>query len=292
MNSDNRLKTVAGLSGLWDGAPINRTRAGDGAFTLRGRRLAAHMMLQPVAARPLLSDPVAARQGFLARFLVTEPPSAIGGRLRRGHAAASDATIAAFAARLRTILETDPPVQDGAPHILTPRRLPLSAGASELLWGFYAVIERAQGPEGDLAEVRPFASKSAEQACRIAAVLTLWADLGADEVTAEAMGWGVTLAQFHLGEAKRLADIASVAADIERAERLRVWLLESWAKPEVLPSDVVRRGPNPLRDSRAANAALALLEQHGWLRRLPAGSLVRDKARKLAFAVVRPDHVV
>ncbi len=26
MNSDNRLKTCAGLSGLWDGSPINRTR--------------------------------------------------------------------------------------------------------------------------------------------------------------------------------------------------------------------------------------------------------------------------
>ena len=292
MNADNRLKTVAGLSGLWDGAPINRTRAGDGAFTLRGRRLAAHMMLQPVAARPLLSDPVAARQGFLARFLVTEPPSAIGRRLRRGHAAASDAAIAAFSARLRCVLETDPPVQDGAPQVLTPRRLPLSPGAGELLWGFYAAIETAQGPEGDLAEVRPFASKGAEQACRIAAVLTLWDDLGAVEVTAQAMAWGVTLAQFHLGEAKRLAEVASVAADIERAERLRVWLLDHWSEPEVLPSDVQRRGPNPFRDSRTANAALAILEQHGWLHRLPADARVRGKSRKVAFRIARAGHVV
>ena len=49
----------------------------------------------------------------------------------------------------------------------------------------------------------------------------------------------------------------------------------------LLPSDVLRSGPNALRDSRTANAALASLEQHGWLRRLPAGSMVRDKARKL-----------
>jgi hypothetical protein len=72
----NRIKTlilerIAGISplpddrtgrrrGCGDGAPINRTRVGDGAFTLRGRRLAAHMMLQSVAARPPLSDPVAA----------------------------------------------------------------------------------------------------------------------------------------------------------------------------------------------------------------------------------------
>ena len=33
MNSDNRLKTMAGLSRLWNGEPIDRTRAGDGATT-------------------------------------------------------------------------------------------------------------------------------------------------------------------------------------------------------------------------------------------------------------------
>jgi hypothetical protein len=33
MNAENRTKTMAGLSKLWDGDPINRTRAGDGAMT-------------------------------------------------------------------------------------------------------------------------------------------------------------------------------------------------------------------------------------------------------------------
>jgi len=73
MSADNRLKTVAGLSALWGGDAINRTRAGDGASTLYGRRLAAHLMVQPIAARPLLADPVATGQGFLARFLIADP---------------------------------------------------------------------------------------------------------------------------------------------------------------------------------------------------------------------------
>ena len=34
MNQDNRTKTLAGLNALWDGAPIDRTRAGDGCFRL------------------------------------------------------------------------------------------------------------------------------------------------------------------------------------------------------------------------------------------------------------------
>ena len=64
MNSDNRLKTVAGLSGLWGGDALDRVRAGDGATTLYGRRLAAHLMVQPVAARPLLADPLPAVRAF------------------------------------------------------------------------------------------------------------------------------------------------------------------------------------------------------------------------------------
>ena len=45
VSADNRLTTVAGLSALWGGDTINRTRARDGASTLYGRRLAIVMML-------------------------------------------------------------------------------------------------------------------------------------------------------------------------------------------------------------------------------------------------------
>ncbi|MGM0584948.1 MAG: YfjI family protein [Pseudomonadota bacterium] len=288
MNKDNRLKTVAGLSGLWDGSPVNRTRAGDEAFTLRGRRLAAHMMLQPVAARPLLSDPVAAQQGFLARFLMVQPPSAIGTRLRRGHHPSSDAALLRFGARLRSILETDLPIKEGTRQVLAPRLLSLSEQARELLWQFYEHVEKAQGTGGDLDEVRPFASKAAEQAARIAGVLTLWADLGAEQIGLEPMAQAVELAQFHLHEAKRLAEMASVSADLERAERLRLWLLEDWPDAEVLPADVYQRGPPGLRNKEAAHAALGTLEQHGWVLALPSGTVVRDKPRQRSFRVWRP----
>ena len=81
MKAENRPATVARLCKLWDGAPINRVRGGDGAATLPGRRLALHLMVQPIAARPLLADPIASGQGFLPRFLIAEPASTIGTRL-------------------------------------------------------------------------------------------------------------------------------------------------------------------------------------------------------------------
>lgn len=226
MNSDNRLKTMAGLSRLWNGEPIDRTRAGDGATTYRGRRLAAHLMVQPIAARPLLADPQASGQGFLARFLITEPPSHIGTRLRRGHDPASEMAVADFGARLASVLETPMPTTAN-PQELAPLRLPLSLGAKELLWRFHDAVERAQAAGGPMEQVRAYASKAVEQAARISGVLTLWADLDAPEVTPQAMGCGVALAQYYLGEARRLAVAGAISAETERAEVLRKWLLDS-----------------------------------------------------------------
>jgi hypothetical protein len=57
--------------------------------------------------------------------------------------------------------------------------------------------------------------------------------------------------------------------------------------------DVVRRGPNPLRESPKARAALGILEKHGWLVPLEAGTVVRGSARAESWRVVRgTSHVV
>ncbi len=82
MPSEIRTKTLAALNKLWQGDPIQRTRAGDGSVSLYGRRLAVHLMVQPVVAREFMSDPKATGTGFLPRFLIVEPPSTIGSRLR------------------------------------------------------------------------------------------------------------------------------------------------------------------------------------------------------------------
>ena len=56
MNDDNRLKTAAMLSELWDGKPIKRVRALDGVTILPGRRLTLHIMIQPDAAAGFLCN--------------------------------------------------------------------------------------------------------------------------------------------------------------------------------------------------------------------------------------------
>lgn len=193
MNSDNRLKTVAGLSSLWGGEALDRVRAGDGAMTLYGRRLAVHLMVQPVAARPLLSDPVASGQGFLARFLITEPASTIGTRLNQTCNNATDPAILAASRCLSDILNHPLPTREGQERELEPRALALSQDAKALLFEYYKATELAQVQGGDLEQVKSFASKSPEQAARIAGVLTLWKDLGATVVAASVMSDAIEL---------------------------------------------------------------------------------------------------
>jgi Protein of unknown function (DUF3987) len=53
LSRDNKLKTAAYLSALWDGSAIDRTRAGEDLVVLRGKRLAAHLMMQPSVAELL-----------------------------------------------------------------------------------------------------------------------------------------------------------------------------------------------------------------------------------------------
>ena len=159
----------------------------------------------------------------------------------------------------------DPDTRD-----LQPRILPLSIAARALLVGFSDAIEAAQKLSGTLAHITGYASKAAEQAARIAGVLTLWADLHAPEVTVTDMADAIELAQFYLSEAGRLADAAQVSAEIEKAEALRTWLLSGWAEPEVLVRDVVQ-------------------EKHGWLVPLGSGAVVRGVPRKEAWHIVRGD---
>lgn len=285
MSSDNRQKTLAGLNDLWQGNPIRRTRQGDGSFTLHKRRMAIHLMVQPGVARAFMADLMTSDTGFLPRFLICEPTSTIGTRLQSG-VRYDDAGLLAFSARLKAILQTPLPM-DPDTRELQPRLLPLTPDARDLLSDFADEVEKAQSPGGEYSHVTGYASKAAEQAARIAGVLTSWKDLDAESVMREVMEQAITLARFYLREASRLAGAANLSAEIGRAEALRKWLREKWTKPEVTVRDVLQRGPGSLRESPRARAALRILEEHGWLTPLEQGTIVDGRVRREAWQIVK-----
>lgn len=85
-----------------------------------------------------------------------------------------------------------------------------------------------------------------------------------------------------------------VDADIDPAEKLRVWLMETWQEPEIMSRDVVQSGPNCVRDSKAAKRAPQIFETHGWLVALLKGTVIRGSARSQAWraGVTGPAHFV
>lgn len=286
MREESKTATLAALNSLWDDGSITRTLGGEGCSRLYNRRIALHMMVQPVVLRNFMADGLGAGTGFLPRCLLAEPESTIGFRLTTT-ARDNPGPVDAFNARLLELVKRPLPIDEGTGG-LKPQLLRLSGEALKVLEAYFDHVEVRERPGGEYAHITGTASKIAENAARIAAVLTAWDDLFAPEVTGETMAGAVDIADWHLSEALRLSDAATVSAEIDRAERLRKWLVGEWPHHEITPREVVQSAPiRALRESPAARSALAILERHGWIIRLPAQAVVRGAARKEAFQIVR-----
>ncbi len=287
MSDEAKLRTAAGLSALWDGEPIKRVRRGDGAVVLPGRRVTMHLMAQPAVASVWLNDPLLVDQGMLSRVLATAPDTTSGTRRWREQSPGSDAAIQRYGARLLEILERSFPLAPNTRNELSPRALPLSPEARRLWIGFYNHVEARLKPGGELEEVRGFGNKLAEHAIRTAGVLALVRDIEAGEVGRVEMECGIALAQHYAAEALRLFGASRVGRELRLAQQLRNWLVMAWPDEMVSLPDVYQLGPNPIRDMASARRAVTLLEQHGWVTRVPDGAFVAGKFRREVWRIVR-----
>jgi len=281
MSDDNRLKTAAMLSEVWDGKPIKRVRAGDGVTILPGRRLSMHVMVQPDAAAGFLGNGTLRDQGLLSRVLAAAPATLAGTRFHRDPDPADDAAIRAYGARILSLLEAPLPLADGARNELEPRALTLDPDAKAALVAFADHIEGQSGSAEGLRPIGDLAAKAAEHAARIAGVLTIVADRGASTIRLDAMAGAITLADWYVNEALRLHHAGRRDPKLVRAKALLDWL-QKRGGPEVTPRDVVRLGPAATRTKEPADDALAVLGSHGWVVEASA----RPRVYRLAAGVL------
>jgi hypothetical protein len=261
---DHRLKTAAALSTLWDGAGIRRLRAGDGITDLPGRRLALHLMVQPDAAAAFLSEPILRDQGLLSRLLVAAPETLAGTRAWREPAAGLDAAMRRYVAVILDLLELPAPAANEAGNELTPRALDLSADAKSAYVAFHDRIEAAMGADGQLEALRDVAGKAAENAARIAGVLSIVESANAKIIEPAAMANACELMTWYVGEALRLSGQHRQPTALRNAVKLLDWLRARGAA-EFSLRDIMRTGPNPVRGKAEAEAAVAKIDEHGWL---------------------------
>lgn len=177
MSEDNRGRTIAALSKLWDGSAISRTRGASGeSGILAGRRLSAHLMLQPVIASKVLGDPVLLGQGFLARFLVCHEPSIAGTRFLKDRdmslGAQHDPAIGRYWEALSGLIRRPLDVDEKTGE-LRPRLARIEGAAFQDWCRLHDGIEKHLSADGRFVEVKAFASKAADNAARIATVLAV-----------------------------------------------------------------------------------------------------------------------
>ena len=264
MNDDNRLKTAAMLSELWDGKPVKRVRALDGVTILPGRRLALHIMIQPDAAAGFLCNDTLRDQGLLSRLLLAPPESLAGTRKYREPNARDDAAINAYGARILSLLETEPALEPGKRNELTPRALAISADAAGIWREFYDHIESQCGSGNPLASIGDFAAKAAEHAARIAGVITIVEDLHAKEVGLETMQGAIELVNWYVREADRLKTASRTDPKLLRAAKVLEWL-QAQPNSEAGISKILTSGPHAMRTKAAAEESVAILAAHGWI---------------------------
>jgi len=292
MNLENRLKTLAGLSDLWDGRPLTRTRAGDGSVTLYGRRCCAHLLMQPLVAENILGDPLAHDQGFLSRCLIIAPESALGSQAYVSQDLNQQADYGRYCARITTILQVPlpfkPDPETGKPtNELVTKQLQISPDAKRDWIDFHDWIQENLRPDGPYLPISGIAAKAAEHALRLAGTLTLVENLEATVISQENVRSGITLANFYLTEALRLFHSAKTNLDLINAEKVLAWLRTRSGvdKSLICLPDVYRLGPNVVRDKETAVKIMTILADHGWINQLASGAKIDGKQRRQVWMV-------
>ena len=172
MGSDSVMRNLALLNILWDGGTHSVGRRTSESFEVKGVRLTVALQVQEATLRSFLERCGLARgSGFLARFLVAWPQSTQGMRLFT-EAPSNWPHLTLFHRRIMEILATAPIItDDGA---LSPAPMSLAPDAKAAWIAFHDTIERELASGGELFDVRDVASKSADNAARLAALFQVF----------------------------------------------------------------------------------------------------------------------
>lgn len=258
MSADHRSKTAGVFSKLWDQGHLSVSRATGARVERYGRRVALHWLIQPAAASESLGDPLLSALGFWPRFLAAWPaPQAP--RVARPFRPHTLPAVGGYWQRCAELLEVELPEDATDCPVLA-----LSQEAHAILAGAFESFER-EARRGSLREIKPFALRATEQACRVAGVLTAFA--GGQMVSAETMRGALALVAYALKTWQALLEQGATDQRALHALKLYEWLTDTSKRPEWCESlaVIVNAGPPCVRSKDKRDAALQVLESAGLL---------------------------
>jgi len=256
MGKDSIMRNLGLLNILWDGGTLSIGRRTSESFTVRGARLTVALQVQEATLRSFFdrSGGLARGTGFLARFLVAWPESTQGFRPFT-EAPANWPHLAAFNRRIAAILDQAAPInEDGS---LSPPMLSLASDAKAAWVAFHDAIEGELPTGGELYDVRDVASKSADNAARLAALFQIFEHGMGGAVGLDSFEGASRIAAWHLNESRRFFGELALPAELADAARLDTWLIEHCRRTRThfAGKNHVRQH-GPLRDGPRLDAAI------------------------------------
>ena len=271
MGKDSVMRNLALLNILWDGGTHSVGRRTSESFTVKGARLTVALQVQEATLRAFFdkAGPLARGTGFLARFLVAWPESTQGYRAFT-EPPATWPRLAAFHQRITTILVSPAPLNDDGS--LSPALLSMTGEAKAAWVEYHDAIESELASGGELYDVRDVASKSADNAARLAALFQLFEHGMGGAIRLDCFESASRIAAWHLSESRRFFGELALPAELADAARLDGWLIEQCRRTRthsIAKNHARQHGP--LRDGARLDAAIKELADLERLRLLKEG---------------------
>jgi len=295
MSKDNVTKTIALFSNAWDGTPLDMMRAdpATGSFTLFDKRLSISLMIQPIIANKIFSNPLLIDQGFIPRFLLCRPTSTMGTRMYRNYDICQTSAYTDYCSRLTFLLENEL-VFNEDPNDTELGSLTLGQAAMEKYIDFHDEVEVDLSVSGIYSRITGAAAKIAEQSLRIAGVLTIIkSGKSCSTIETHEMEAGVELARYSLHELLRMESQANIPQDRADAVLLLDWIQKK-QHDYIYPQMLQQFSPNSIRNKERFFPALLLLSNHGYLLKIEGGIPIKDIHRQEVWQVLiikpKPDE--
>ena len=265
MGSDTIMRNLGLLNILWDGGTLSVGRRTSESFTVRGARLTIGLQTQEDVLRSFIekSGRLARGTGFLARFLLAWPDSTQGSRVFT-EASATWPALSAYKRRIAEILANPAPIDnDGA---LSPIVFTFSPEAKVAWIEYQDAIESQLRSGGELYDVRDVASKSADNAARLAALFQLCEYSGDHVIGFDAFDGASRIAAWHLNESRRFFGELALPLELANAARLDRWMIDycQRERTHLVPiAKLQQGGPNGLRSKTVIENSMRELENAG-----------------------------
>lgn len=257
LNGDSTSRTLSQMNKLWDGGILKVTRMSSAeSVVIENARLTVGIMIQEEALKEFLdkSGTLARGNGFFARCLLSIPESTQGNRPFTKKPSNWPA-MNAFNRQITATLNREVNLDDNGN--LVPALMKLSPEAEDSWIKYANDVELELRYGGDLHAVKDIASKSADNAARLAALLEVFEHGLSDTVSLESMQAAEQIALWHLSESRRFFGEVALPAELSNMVRLDTWLVRhcnETGKTKVAKNHVRQTGS--LRDAKSLDGAL------------------------------------